>query len=94
MLLWSILPGVILRAMPRGWHMPENMAAHITAHIIGEPTLWEAGARLMQTGSPEAWNVLNRAAEILRDNSKAIEKCQTRGTKEPARCTIEIRPQS
>src|SRR3546814_1407261 len=49
MLLWSFLPGVLLRASPQSWHMPENMASN----IIGEPSLWEAGARLMQAHDPD-----------------------------------------
>lgn len=90
MLLWSFLPGTMLRAFPQSWHMPESMAAH----IIGEPTLWEAGARLMHADSPQAWAALNQAAETLRDNREAIEKCQ--GTaermKKATRCAIEISP--
>ena len=50
-LLWSILPGVVLRAFPTSWHMPESMAAH----IIGEETLWDAGVRLMHAGDPYTW---------------------------------------
>lgn len=88
-LLWSFLPGVILRTMPQGWHMPEAMAAH----IIGEPTLWEAGARLMQADSPQAWNALTEAVELARDNREAIEKCRatTARIKKPGRCIIEVR---
>jgi len=73
MLLWSILPGAILRALPQGWHMPEAMAAH----IMGEPTLWEAGTRLMRADSPRAWNAIIQAARLLHDNRQAIEKCTT-----------------
>jgi hypothetical protein len=92
MLLWSALPGAILRALPQGWHMPENMARH----IIGEPTLWDTGARLMRTDSPEAWTALTEAATMLHDNREAIEACR-RGagrTRKPVRCAIEIRPGS
>jgi hypothetical protein len=90
MLLWSFLPGVILRAMPQSWHMPENMARH----IIGELSLWEAGGRLMRADSPQAWTALNHAAGILRDNREAIERCQATvaKSKKPARCVIEIGP--
>lgn len=91
-LLWSFLPGVILRAMPQGWHMPEKMATH----IIGEPTLWDAGTRLLRADSPQAWNALVQASDIARDNREAIEKCHRAAAKakKPARCTIEIRPAS
>ncbi|WP_157081253.1 DUF6118 family protein [Novosphingobium naphthalenivorans] len=90
MLLWSFIPGVILRTLPQGWHMPEAMAAH----IIGEPTLWEAGSRLMQADSPRAWSALAEAADLLRDNRKAIEKCRNELRKDagPIRCKLDVRP--
>ena len=87
-LLWAILPGVLLRALPDSWHGPEMMAAH----IVGETSMWEAGARLMQAGSPQTWNALNLATRILRDNRDAIEECQKTAarTNKPVRCTVEI----
>jgi hypothetical protein len=88
----AFLPGAILRALPQGWHIPEAMAAH----IIGEPTLWEAGSRLMQADSPRAWNALVEAADLRRDNREAIERCHKAAsvTHRPARCTIEVKPES
>ncbi|MCT2399613.1 DUF6118 family protein [Novosphingobium mangrovi (ex Huang et al. 2023)] len=90
MLLWSFLPGVILRTLPQGWHMPEAMAAH----IIGEPTLWEAGSRLMQADSPRAWNALAEAVNVLRDNDEALGKCQAAANKvhNSVRCTFNVEP--
>lgn len=91
MLLWSFLPGVVLRALPQSWHMPENMARH----IIGEPTLWKAGTRLLRADSPQAWSALADAAELLRDNREAITACQkaATGATRPMRCTINIKAQ-
>ncbi|MDX3908194.1 MAG: DUF6118 family protein [Sphingobium sp.] len=88
-LLWSILPGVILRAMPTSWHMPESMATH----IVGEPTLWDAGARLMQAGDPRAWQAIIAAVEMRSDNLDVITKCKNAAdkAKRPKRCTIEVR---
>lgn len=87
-LLWSFLPGVILRAAPQSWHMPENMARH----IIGEPSLWEAGIRLMQAGNPERWNTVVTADEMRRDNHDAITKCEREAAKakKEVRCTIKV----
>jgi Family of unknown function (DUF6118) len=89
MLLWSFLPGVVLRALPQGWHMPENMARH----IIGEPTLWEAGTRLLRADSPQAWKALTEVAELLHDNREAITACEKAATRaeQPMRCTISIK---
>lgn len=88
MLLWSILPGAILRALPQGWHSPENMARH----IIGEPTLWEAGTRLMQAGNAQAWNAIVEAADMRRANRDAIDACLKRADKarKVVRCTIKV----
>lgn len=88
MLLWSFLPGVILRALPQSWHMPENMARH----IIGEPTLWEAGSRLMRAGDPDRWQAIILAAEMRRDNREAIDACERKAakTRKAVACTIRL----
>jgi hypothetical protein len=88
MFLWSFLPGVILRALPQSWHMPENMARH----IIGEPTLWEAGARLMQAHDPNAWRAIVAADEMRRNNRKTIETCEQKAVKatKAVRCSVLI----
>lgn len=87
--LWSILPGVVLRALPVSWHMPESMAAH----IIGEETLWDAGARLMRAGNPDAWQGVTDAVGMRRDNLEAITGCEQRAlkVKRIVRCTVTIR---
>ena len=87
-LLWSVLPGVILRLLPAGWHMPESMAAH----IVGESSFWDAGIRMMQAESPESWQFIIEAAEIRRQNREAVEACQKRAAKakRSVRCTIRI----
>lgn len=91
-LLWSFLPGTIARVMPEIWHWPERMAAR----IVGAPSRWDAGARLMQSDSPEAWNALVQAADIQRDNRDALDACRkTAATSEqPVRCSVKIRPMS
>jgi len=88
-LLWSFLPGVVARTLPQGWHMPERMARH----MVGEPTLWEAGTRIMRAYSPSAWQAIADAAEMRRDNREAIDACEQAASKvkQPVRCTIRIR---
>lgn len=87
-LLWSILPGVVLRALPASWHMPESMAAH----IIGEETLWDAGARMMQAGNPDAWQAVLEAADMRQFNREAINRCKQAAAKveKSVRCTIRV----
>lgn len=88
-LLWSFLPGTIARAMPDSWHWPERMAAR----MLGESTRWDAGARLMQSDSAEAWSALEQAADIQRDNRDAIDACRKNAatSQQPVRCTVRIR---
>lgn len=88
-LLWSFFPGTVARAMPDGWHWPERMAAR----MVGAPSRWDAGARLMQSDSAEAWSALAQAAEIQRDNRDAIDACRKSAatSQQPVRCTVRIR---
>lgn len=88
-LLWAILPGTILRALPDSWHGPEMMATH----IVGEPSMWEAGARLMSAGNPEGWQAAVEATAMWHDNLDVIRDCEEQAAqaKESVRCTIAIR---
>jgi hypothetical protein len=88
MLLWSFLPGVILRALPASWHMPEKMAAQ----MVGAPSVWEAGSRLMEAGSPDRWREIVAADALRRENRDAIARCERSAAKaaEPVRCTVRI----
>lgn len=87
-LLWSFLPGTIARAMPDSWHWPERMAAR----MVGAPSRWDAGARLMQSDSAEAWSALAQSADIQRDNRDAIDACRKSAatSQQPVRCTVRI----
>ena len=91
-LLWSFLPGTIARAMPESWHWPERMAAR----MVGASSRWDTGSRMMKSDSPEAWNALEQAAEIQRDNRDAIDACRKSAatSQQPVRCTVKIRPVS
>lgn len=91
-LLWSFLPGTVARAMPEGWHWPERMAAR----LVGAISRWDAGARMMQSDSAEAWNALLQAADIQRDNRDAIDTCRrvAATSQQPVRCSVKIRPLS
>lgn len=88
-LLWSFLPGTIARVVPDSWHWPERMAAR----MVGAPSRWDAGARLMQSDNPEAWSALAQAADIQRDNRDTIDACwKSAATSQQAvRCTVRIR---
>ena len=89
---WSFLPGTIARAMPNSWNWPERIATR----MVGASSLWDAGARMMQAGDPQAWSALLHAADIQRDNREAIEACRKSATttRQPVRCTVRIRAEN
>lgn len=89
-LLWSILPGTIARTMPESWHWPESLARK----AVGEPTILEAGIRLIRSQNPEAWEELATAQQMLSANRQALERCAEKARKEErsVRCSIQVAP--
>jgi hypothetical protein len=88
MVVWAIFPGIVIRAMPASWHLPERVAAR----AIGEDT-WEAGQRLMMFADPKSWNAIARASRIFNENDKALQNCEISAEKkrEAVRCDIVIK---
>lgn len=88
-LLWAIIPGPITRALPESWHMPEKVATR----VLGEPSVWEAGARLLRVGSPEAWRAISDAADMRHQNRETIANCEKSAaqTKRTVKCTVKVR---
>ncbi|WP_366946487.1 DUF6118 family protein [uncultured Bradyrhizobium sp.] len=89
-LLWSILPGTVARAVPESWNWPERMARK----AVGEPSIVEAGIRLIRSQNPEAWEELAEAQGILSANREALELCKerVRNSKGSIRCTVVLKP--
>lgn len=88
-LLWLIYPGWAASIGPKSWLWPERVASR----TLGEPTLWDAGIRLMRTGNPEGWQAIVDAADLARENRDTIATCEKAAAKagKPVRCTISIR---
>ncbi len=86
-LLWSIAPGTIARAMPDSWHLPERMAARTL-----DLDRWTAGERLLATAEPERWRTVVLANRILQDNLQVISDCRsaTQKSQKATRCTVTI----
>lgn len=87
-LLWLFYPGWAASMAPQSWHWPEGAARR----TMGEPTLWDAGIRLMQAGNPEGWQAIVDAADMRQANRDTINACERAAikAKEPVRCTIRI----
>src|SRR3546814_18541872 len=90
-LLYALLAGLIARALPDSWQLPERMATR----ALAEPTLWDAGTHLMQRASPESWEGIVAAANLARDKRETIEECGAAGAtaQRTVRCTIEDKPE-
>lgn len=87
-LLWLIYPGWAASIGLQSWNWPERVARR----VLGEPTLWDAGIRLMRADNPEAWQAIVNAADMARENRDALAACQKAASKakEPVRCTIRV----
>lgn len=86
-LLWMVVPGVVARALPAKWQIPEWMAAR----TLDLPK-WEAGQRLMQTAAPDAFANIAAGDRIVTANRMMLEACRKRANKrrEAVRCTIDV----
>ena len=89
-LLWSILPGTIARAMPESWQWPERMARK----AVGEPTIVEAGIRLIRSQNPEAWEELANTQRIVGANHEALDRCIERAQEggHSVSCALRVKP--
>lgn len=87
-LVWSVLPGTIARAVPESWHWPERMARK----AVDEPTIVEAGMRLIRTQNPEGFEELMTAHSMLSANREALDRCKEKARKKErsVSCSIEI----
>lgn len=87
-LLWLLYPGWAASMAPQSWQWPERVARR----TMGEPTLWDAGIRLMRAGNPEGWQAIVDAADMRQANRETIAACERAAAKakEPVRCTIRI----
>ena len=88
--LWALFGGMIARATPASWLVPENMATR----ILGGTT-WEGARRLAAASYPDTWNAMVAGTVIGQGNQAALERCQQAANKagEPVRCTVRIKPE-
>ncbi len=87
-LLWMIYPGWAASISPQSWLWPERVASR----TLGEPSLWDAGIRLMRAGNPEGWQAIVDAADLARENRETLAACQKAASKakEPVSCTVRV----
>lgn len=88
MLLWAVLAGPIVRAMPASWLWPEWMAAR----TLRMP-MWESGQHLMRAGSPEAFADVLSGNRLTIANRDALVSCRRQASKakKAVRCSIQVK---
>jgi hypothetical protein len=75
-LLGWVVPDVVDRAVPAGWHWPEERAASLL-----QRDGWAAGEHMLQVSDPQRWHALQYAARVWQSNATALEDCQRRAAK-------------
>ena len=87
MLLWTVVPGVVARALPDRWQVPEWMAAR----TLNLPK-WEAGQRLMRAAAPDAFANIAAGDRIVTANRAVLEACRKLADRkrEAVRCTVSV----
>lgn len=87
-LLWSVLPGIVARAVPESWHWPERVAAR----VLREPTIVDAGIRMIRSQNPRMWEDITEAAKIADVNRAGIKRCQAMARKSGrgVNCTMKV----
>ncbi|TPG52211.1 DUF6118 family protein [Sphingomonas glacialis] len=86
-LLWAILPGPIVRALPASWLWPEWMAAH----TLRMP-MWQSGQRLMRAASPTAFAGILSGNRLIIANRDTLDACRKKAAraKKAVRCEIQV----
>jgi hypothetical protein len=72
---WAV-PDVVDRAVPEGWHWPEERAASLLRRDG-----WSAGERMLQVSDPQRWRALQETARVWQSNVKVLADCQRRAAK-------------
>lgn len=88
-LLWSVLPGFVVRNLaPASWHWPERMATR----TLGTDGMWNGARRLGAAASPANWDTMVEGAIIVQDNRDAVDGCRKAMGKnaKSTKCTITL----
>lgn len=87
-LLSAILPGAVARSMPASWRWPERLATR----TLGQPSIVEAGIRLIRSEDPAQWDAIAEAARFERSNRDALDRCKqaAKKSKVAVSCLVRI----
>ena len=85
--LWVVLSGPLVRALPVSWHAPEKMAA-----AVMDEDRATAGQHMIASVNPQAWAESLAAIRLYRANREALAVCGRKAQSSGAtvRCTISV----
>ena len=88
--LGLIVGALVMLFLPR--LLPFSAAPRVASVVMGERP-WQAGMSLMAFGSPEAWQRVASADQLLETNREAVAACweAARTAGEDQRCTITVK---
>ena len=83
------LSGPVARSLPRGWSVPETMAAAMLRE-----SRWDAGAQMMASAKPQTWASVVAAFKLEKAAGSTLEACHLKAiqTQRPRRCDIIVEP--
>lgn len=86
--LMSFLPGIIAREMPASWQLLETMVRR----TLGEPTIVDAGIRLIRSENPSMWAAISDATAAYGANRVMIQRCKSAARKvgKAVNCQVSI----
>lgn len=89
MLAFVLITGPIARTVPASWQWPEKVAANAMAL-----PMWDAGARMMMTASPEGWNGIALDYSLVEANRGTVAACRKAAARagKPVRCGVKVAP--
>ncbi len=89
----ALLVGLILSPVLAGL-LPFGLDGRVAASIMGG-NRWDAGAALMQAGSPQGWQSITNATELVKANQAALQACSEAAVKarKAQPCTLTVAPQ-
>jgi hypothetical protein len=91
MVIWAIFPGIVIRATPENWNLPERIAAW---SIGGDP--WDAGSRIMEVSDPQRSKLVHEASQLASENRQILERCAGLAEKRQGAvtCAVVLRPKT
>ena len=89
MVVWATVPGMVIRAMPTSWHLPERMAAR----AMGTDA-WDAGQRMMLFANPNEWESFAKVVRATEKSQNIISSCLKAANQshKAVQCTVSVTP--